>query len=214
MLTIKYYSTIYILFFSIIVCAQSNEEKLKEINNVAVRMFANMNNRDYNAIIDMTHPKVFEIAPKESIKELFKSMFEGNEDMTINVPKTNPDYKLSKLYINEKDSVDYAFISYDMKMDMTFHTQEFKDEEKSMMKTMMKSKGINVTFISNNKLDLFMQDRVTIILKDNFTNGKWVMVNYDPDSPLFFQILPESLLDNAKAYHQDLLLKQKKDKEE
>ncbi|SFD34305.1 hypothetical protein [Algibacter pectinivorans] len=193
--------------------AQNNEQALKEVNDVALKMFTDMNNRDYDAIIDMTHPKVFEIAPKASIKEVFKSMFEGNEDFSINIPKTVPNYKLSQVYTNQKDSVTYVFVSYDMKMDMSFHKQEFNDEAKTMMKTMMAGKGMDVTFKTNNALEVFMKDRITIILKDNHTNNKWVMVNYDADSPLFYNIVPVSLIESAKNYNQELMLLRKKEDE-
>ncbi|KAA5821158.1 hypothetical protein FPF71_16775 [Algibacter amylolyticus] len=200
-----------VMLLSALGFAQNNEQALKEVNEIALQMFADMNNRDYDAIIDMTHPKVFEIAPKDAIKDVFKSMFEGNEDFSINIPKTVPNYKLSEVFTNEKDSVKYVFVSYDMKMDMTFHKQEFDDEAKTMMKIMMASKGMDVTFKTNNALDIFMKDRITIILKDNHTNNNWVMVNYDADSPLFYNIVPASLLESVKTYNQDLMLLRKKE---
>ncbi|WP_298553382.1 hypothetical protein [uncultured Algibacter sp.] len=204
--------------FMMLLCAtafsQSNEETLKQIDKIALKMFTDMNNRDYDAIIEMTHPKVFEIIPKESMKDVFKSMFEGNEEFSIDVPKTIPKYKLSKVFINEKDSLKYVFVSYDMAMKMTFHKQEFDDESKNMMKNVMLAKGMEVSFISNNSMDIFMKDRVTIVLKDNTTNNKWVMVNYDADSPLFYNIVPASLLESAKSYNQDLMIERKKREEE
>ena len=55
-----------------------------------------------------------------------------------------------------------------------------------------------------------MKDRITIVLKDNSTNNNWAMVNYDPDSPIFYQILPSELLEKAKIYKQDLMLESAK----
>lgn len=202
------------IFISVSSFAQTNSDILKDVDNITLKMFNDMNNRDYDAILDMTHPKVFEMAPKESIKAVFKSMFEGNEEFSIDIPKIIPKYKLSNVFKNEKDSLQYVFVSYDMNMKMTFHKQDFDDDSKKMMKTMMAAKGMEVTFITNNALEIFMNNRITIILKDNTTNNKWVMVNYDPDSPLFYNIVPTSLLESAKDYNQDLMLESKLKKEQ
>ena len=199
--------TIGVLF--LLVCAtnfaQSNNETLKHIDSLTLKMFNDMNNRNYDGILEMTHPKVFEILPKETMKTVIKSTFEGNEEFSINIPKIVPEYKLSEIFTNETDSINYAFASYDLKMEMTFHKQDFDEESKDMMKTMMKSKGMDVTFLTDNTMSVLMNDRITIVLKDNTTNNKWVMINYDPDSPLFYQIVPGSIQDSAKNYKQNLM---------
>lgn len=194
--------------------AQSKENVLKLVDSMALKMFKDMNNRDYDAILDMTHPKVFEIVPKESMKGIFKSMFEGNEDFSIEIPQTIPKYKISEIFEIETDTLKYAFVSYDMEMNMTFNKQEFDEASKETMVAMMKTKGIDVDFVSDNTLAMLMRDRMTIILKDNSTNDKWVMINYDPDSPLFYQIVSSSLLEKAKEYNQSLMLQSKKESED
>ena len=203
-----------ILIACVSVTAQSSENALKVVDSMALKMFNDINNRDYDAILDMTHPKVFEIVPKESMKGIFKSMFEGNEDFSIDIPKVTPEYRISEIFEIENDTLQYAFVSYDMEMNMTFNKQEFDEASKGTMVSMMKTKGIDVDFVSDNTLAMLMRDRMTIILKDNSTNDKWVMINYDPDSPLFYQIIPSSLLEKAKEYNQNLMLQSKKESED
>lgn len=53
-------------------------------------------------------------------------------------------------------------------------------------------------------------DRLVIFLKDEKTNGEWKMVNYDPNSPLFVQILPVEIIEKAKNHHQAIMLESKK----
>ncbi len=197
------------LFLSINFFAQGNAE----IKKIANKMFVDMNNRDYDAILDMTHPKVFEIVPKDQMKNVLKSTFEGSSEFSIEIPKTIPEFKISKLFTEKENDLSYAFVSYDMSMNMTFHNQEFDDESKKMMIGVMKAKDMDVTFVSNNSMNVLMNNRMTIVLKDTTTNDKWVMVNYDPDSPLFYQILSSDLLEMAKSYKQDLMLESKKKKQ-
>lgn len=190
--------------------AQNGETISNDLDGIAKKIFMDMNNRDFDAILDMTHPKVFDFVPKDQMKTVLKSMFEGTDQFSIEIPETIPEYKLSKTFSREKNNLKYAFLSYDMKMKMTFHDQEFDDDSKKMMTSAMQAKDMDVNFISNNSMDVLMNDRVTIIMKDDSTANKWVMINYDPDSPLFYQVLSSEVMEAAKAYKQDLMLESKK----
>lgn len=207
---IKHYSNLVLSILVIVISlnsfAQTNAKTLTQIDSLANKMFVDMNNRDYDAILDMMHPKAFEMAPKDVLKNIFKSTFEGNDEFSVDIPKTIPDYKLSEVFESE-DNLEYAFVSYDMSMKMTFHKQEFDEEAKQMMTTVMKAKGMDVSFLTNNTLSIVMKNRLTIILRDDFTEDKWVMLNYDPDSPLFYQIVPEGISETARVYRQNLMEK-------
>lgn len=185
----------------------SNDDKV--LDSLVIQMFTNMNNKDYDAILDSTHPKVFELIPKESMKDVLKSMFEGNEDLIIELPKLNPEYKLTQIYKGE-NNLEYAFVSYDLNTKMTFPNQEFDDETKQIMFSSMKAKGFDIEFTSNNSMDVLIKNSMTIIIRENATNYKWAMVNYNPDSPLFYQILPSEVMEKAREHKQNLMLESKK----
>ena len=184
------------------------ENSNKEIEVIANQMFIDMNNKDFDAILDMTYPKVYDYASKEQMKSLIKSIFQGNDEILVEISKDIPAYKITDIV--KKDSINYAFVSYDLKMKMTFKKEDFDEDSKKMMKSIMKSKGMNVNFVSNNSMDVLMEDRITILIKDHLTNNKWKMLNYDPDSPLFYQMTPSVLIEAGKKYKQDLMLSRKK----
>lgn len=190
------------------------QENTSVINDIAQKMFEDMINKDFDAIIDMTHPKVFDIAPKDQIKEVFKMTFEGNSEFAIEIPDKIPTYKISEVFKGTENNLEYAFISYDLRMKMTFHNQEFDDEAKQTMTAMMKVQGMEVTFLSDNSMDVLLKDSLTIILREDATDNKWVMVNYQADSPLFFQVVSSELIEKAKEYKQNLMLATKKKSEE
>ena len=202
--------TLIVLFLSISLQNHAQDsEKLKVIDSLSLKMFTDMNNKDYDAIIDMTHPKVFEMVPKEAMVTVFKSIIEGNEDFSVEIPEQIPDYKVSKIFTDDDGKTDYAFVSYDMKMTMTFHKEEYNDEMKETMTKMMKLQGMEVEFTSNNSMKVNMPNRMTILINDDTTNNKWAMINYDPNSPLFFQLLSAPVLEKAKEYYQDLMIENK-----
>ena len=184
-----------------------------EVDKVAKQMFIDMNNRDYDAILEMSHPKVFELVSKDQMKDFLKSTIEGNEQFSIDIPKVIPEYKISKIYKEEEDNLQYAFVSYDMSMNMTFHDQKFDEEAKKIMASTMKAQGMDTEFLSENTVKIIMNDRITVILKGDSTKNKWVMMNYDTSSPLVYQVFSTSLLETAKKYREDLLLESKKKRE-
>jgi hypothetical protein len=210
----RYYKNIILLsillLVSILGYSQKGIKPTKEVEGIARKMFVDMVNRDYDAILEMTHPKVYEIVPKNQMRTVLKSTLEGNSEFSIDFPKTVPNYKLSNIFKGKKDDLQYAFVSYDLKTKMTFHNQEFDEETKKMMVSMMKVKGMFVKFISKNSMNVLMKDRITIILRDNSTKNNWVMINYDPDSPLSYQLLSTDLLEASKRYKQSLMLETKK----
>ena len=210
----KYVSKFLIVIFLYLAFAPkgfSQEVEIKkELDSISRKMFEDMNNRDFDAIMDMTHPELFKLVPKESMIDLMKSMFEGTEELSILVSDEIPDYYVSSVFRDEENNSDYAFVDYDLSMTMTFHKQEFDEEAQETMVKMMKLQDMDVDFLSNNSMAVNMLNRMTIIIKDESTNNKWAMINYDPNSPLFFQILSASVLEKAKDYYQDLMIEHKK----
>jgi len=199
-----------VVFTSINFAQEVSEDSIKEIDSMASKMFTDMNNRDYDAIIEMTHPKVFDLVPKETMVSVFKSTLEGNSEFSIEIPKQIPEYKISDVFKDEEGGSDYAFVSYDMEMSMTFNNESFDEETKETMVKMMKMQGMDAEFVSDKTVHLNMLNRMTILIKDESTNNKWAMINYDPDSPLFFQLLSATVIEKAKSYYQDLMIAQKK----
>ncbi len=167
------------------------------------KMFVAMAEKDYDFILDKTHPKVFSFVGKEQMKDLLKTTFEGNEDMIMDLPKKVLDYKLSAVFTGKENNLKYAFIVYDMPMKMTFKNQKFNDEEKELMKSMMESQKMEANFISDKELNILKKNSITIIMKDDETQNKWVMVNYEPNSPMG-SIIPAELLLACKEYEKSL----------
>ncbi len=203
-------SSVFVLFSFQLIAQNTNVPK--GVHTVTKQMFSYVNAKNYDGILEISYPKIFEILPKKQMKLVFKSTFEGDEDFKLEIPKIKPVYKVSKLYKDSKENLQFAFVSYDMSMNMTFHNQEFDEDGKKMMTNIMKAKGMDVTFTADNAMNVKMNDRVNIVIKDEFTNNQWRILNYDPDSPLFYQIIPTKVLEEAKAYRQDLLLERKKAK--
>lgn len=202
-------ATVLFVSTSVSITAQSTTSIASELDALTHQMFVDMNNKNYDAILEKTHPKVFEMVSKETMSTVIKSMFEGNEQFSIEIPKEIPEYKVSQVFKGSENNLEYAFASYDMKMNMTFKDQTFDETGKETMKSMMSAQGMVVDFISDNTIKVIIKNSMTIILREDTTNNEWVMINYDADSPLFYQILSKEVLEKSKSYKQDLMLASK-----
>ncbi len=199
------------LFGFTVLTAQENPGDTKAlINDLALEMFEDTVNKNFEAIINRTHPKVFEFAPKEMMISLFESMFNGGEGFKIDIPNEIPAYKISDIYEGKEGNLTFAFVSYDMKMNMTFIDESFDDEGKEMMVAMMNSQGLDVEFISDNTMKVLQKDQITVFLKEEATNNKWVLINYDTSSPIYSKVLSAELIEQAEAYKQSLTFQSKK----
>jgi hypothetical protein len=185
--------------------AQVDSKTKATVNKMAKQMFIDMNNRDYDAIIEMSYPKLFELAPKDMVKNMIKSALEGNEAYSIEIPKFDPNkYGLSEIKVDKSASLAYAFVSYDIDMKMTFNNQTFDETAKAMMKSEMESKGMDAEFLSDNTVKMMMKNRITILIKDKNTNQKWAMINYEEGSSMFADLLPAVVMEDAKKYAETL----------
>lgn len=205
----KNFKIVFVLVFVLLSFSNvlAQREALVQLSD---QMFEKTNERDFDALLDMTYPKIYDIVPKETMKNLFVSMFQGTEEVTIDIPKMTPKYILSENFKDDKSNTNFAFLTYDMQMTMTFKTQEFDDDSKEMMVKMMKAQGMDASFESNSKANVNAPDRMVIFISDELTNNEWKLLNYDPTSPIFSQLLPIDILEKAKNYHQNILLESKK----
>jgi len=204
--------TLVVFLSGINIVAQEVSQERAELDSLVTRMFQAIDKKDYDIIFDMSHPAIFDIASREMLLLAIKATFEGNEEFAVEIDKGIPNYKLSPVYKDESEEENgrlYAFASYNMGMVMTFKQQEFDEEAKEMMHGVFATQGMDVTFTSNNTLHIIKKNSLTILLRDIDTEGKWVMINYDPDSPFFYNVLPKSIIKSARAYNQELMLDSK-----
>ena len=202
-----YNSLVVFLLYFISINSFSQQNELKKITD---EMFQFTNNRDFDALMDMTYPKVFEMVPKETMKNFFVSMFEGNDEVKIDLPKQNPGYEISDIYNDKSSKTDYAFLTYDMVMSMIFTNQSFNDEEKVIMIDALKVQSMEAKFETDKKINVFAPNRMIIFLKNETSKNKWSMLNYEVNSSEFDGFLPAPILEKAKTYYQDILSHSKK----
>lgn len=200
-----------IIFAFLLVCsafmmAQSaDQKKILEDSNSFMLL---MKNKNYEGIMDLTHPALFEKIEKETLINAFKALLEGNQEFKMELEDVSPNaFDVSEIFFT-KEKEKYAFVTYPMKMKMSFLNEKFDDEKKKMMTNMMEIQGIKSKFVDDSTLEMAKQSMI-IAVNDKTTNNTWKYVNYDETNPLFVSIIPVEIMKKAKEYYADFLIKQK-----
>ncbi|MCQ9634593.1 hypothetical protein MP477_06450 [Chryseobacterium sp. WG23] len=199
---------IYIFLFlcSGFLWAQSaDQKKILEDSRSFISLFQK---KDYDGMVNMTHPAIFEKIDKQTMIDGFKKMFEKNDEFEIEMVDTDQTtFNVSDIFTTA-DNTKYAFSSYPMKMKMTFLKEKFDDDKKKMVLGMMEAQGMEAKFINDTTLEMSKQSMI-LALNDKTTSNTWKYLNYDEANPLYVSIVPVEVMKKAKEYYANLLIKQK-----
>lgn len=197
----------FLLICSVFMMAQSADEK--KILEDSQSFMSLLEKKDYDMMLDMTHPGIFEKMDKSTLSNSFKAMLEGNEEFKIEIINTDKNaFSVSQIF-KTGDGVKYAFVTYPMKMKMTFLKEKFDEEKKKMMLGMMEMQGMKAQFTNDSALEMSKESMI-IALNDKVTKGSWKYLNYDEANPLYVSVVPAEIMTKAKEYYADFLIKQKK----
>lgn len=197
----------FLLICSVFMMAQSADEK--KILEDSQSFMTLLENKDYDRMLDMTHPGIFEKMDKNTLSNSFKAMLEGNDEFKIEIINADKNaFSVSQIF-KTGDDVKYAFVTYPMKMKMSFLKEKFDEDKKKMMLEMMEMQGMKAQFINDSALEMSKESMI-IALNDKVTKGSWKYLNYDEANPLYVSVVPAEIMTKAKEYYADFLIKQKK----
>ena len=167
-----------------------------------------LKDKNYDGMMDLTHPALFEKIDKQVLINTFKTMLEGNEEFKIEVADVNANaFNVSEIFTS-KENGKFAFVIYPMKMKMSFLKEKFDDERKKMMMNMMEVQGMKSKFTDDSTLEMSKESMI-IAVNDKTTHNMWKYINYDEANPLFASIMSVEIMKMAKEYYANFLIKQK-----
>lgn len=151
----------------------------------AYKAGASMN---YDAIFETTYPKVFDIIPKEQMKQMMEQMME-TEQFAIKMVETTPNFTFSE--IKKVGTKNFCMVDHDNVMQMTF--VEPMGEDVNMMIDIFKTsmEATEVTFDEATNSFTIKLRATLIAVADEVTNNKWKFLNKDKENRLFAMIFDE-----------------------
>lgn len=196
---------IFILISGFLMAQSADQKKILDDSRSMIEL---MEKKDYNGILNLTHPAIFDKISREAMMEGFKAMFDGNEEFKIEIGKIDQNAFNTSEVFSGKDNVKYAFVIYPMKMKMTFLKEKFDDEKKTMMIGMMEAQGMKAKFLDDHTVEI-NKESMTVAINDKSTGNVWKYINYDETNPLYASVIPVEVMKKAKEYYADFLIKQK-----
>lgn len=164
-------------------------QDLATLKTEALKAYKAASNMNYDEIFETTYPKVFDIVPKESMKEMFEQMME-NEQFSIKLVEVLPELSFGE--IKKIGNQTFCLVDHNNVMNMTFKTP--MDDAEMMIdifKTSMQAKEVTYDKATNT---FTITLRSTLIaVADDLTNKKWKFVNKDKDNQLFSMIFDDQV---------------------
>lgn len=200
-----------LIFLCLFICsgfmlAQSVEQKkILEDSKAFMSLFEK---KDYEGMLDLTHPAIFEKIDRKMMADSFSSLLEGNDEFKIEMVDADKNiFSVSDVFTTQ-DNTKYAFSTYLMQMKMIFLKETFDEEKKKMMISLMEAQGIKARFLNDTTLEMSKQSMI-LALNDKSTGNTWKYLNYDEANPLYISIVPVEVMKKAKEYYANLLIKQR-----
>ncbi len=193
------------LLFSGVCFAQTAEQNQILQDSRSFMKF--LDQKNYEKILEMSHPALTEKFDKEMLIQAFKMVFEGNEELSMKIyPIDDNQYSVSEVFT--EGTAKYAFVSFPMKMQMVFKKQKLDDAAKKMMINAMEVQGMKAHFTDDSTVEV-NKLALTLALKDQSTNNIWKYINHDDNNAIYTSIVPVEIIKKARSYYSDLLIKQK-----
>lgn len=162
---------LFALVFSMSASGQDMESLKPGVDQMIVATIG----RDYETLMDLTYPKIFEFASREEYIETIKSAFD-NDMMTVRLDLSQPNYRFSD--VKNVGVRKFCVVRYDSRMDM--HLKNPDKEMSAMIVDGLSRSGQykSVSYDEKKKIISVAGDAILVGVADESTQHKWKFVNY------------------------------------
>lgn len=146
--------------------------------------------QDFNAILDLTYPKLFTIAPREAMLKLLEDTFNGNSTFKIKMISVEPNFQFGN--IKKIEDKTFCVIKHNNAMVMTF-LEKIEDPKMylSLFKESMKTEEITFDEKTNSiKIRLIS---TMIAVADETTKNEWRFLNDDKSGKMFSLLFNDNI---------------------
>ena len=180
------------LFTFILALTISNNfaQSLETLKNETVKIYNASYNMDFETILDLTYPKVFDIVNRETMLSSLDNLFQ-NKTMKVRFiyPKVNFIYS----DIKEIEGKKFCVINYKNAMRITFDEKLNQEKVAIFLKSMNEAKKYNTVQFETERNSFFLEgNSILIAISDQFSKNQWTFLNHD-SGDFFVQIFSASI---------------------
>jgi len=173
-----------LLLFLLVTVQQSFSQDLNTLKTNAEEVYKSTLNLDYDKILETTYQKLFEIVPKDEIKQILVTTFSGNNEMKIKLLNVPPNFRFGK--IKKIEDHTFCLIDYDLAMQFEIKGKQFNKSEgielAANMKKAMDATDVTFDELSNSFKVLKRTDMIAVW--DDSTNNHWQFLNRDKNNQI------------------------------
>lgn len=178
-----------LLFVTVLSFVTTFAQDKKSLEQRAQKMVEVTYNLQYDAILDHTYPKVFDIVPRDVLREALENMFK-TEEFTVKLINVAPNFKFGE--IKKIDNSFYSLVDHDLAMEMKFN-EPIEDE--GLYIDALKA-GLDTEEVAFNKTTntISVKKRAQMVaINDEVSKNLWTFINND-NGPLMNQLLSEKVI--------------------
>ena len=189
-----------VLFLFILSCSLATNAQADEAMKARLDTFMKLNQAlNFEKLMDYIYPKVFTIAPREQLIQVFKESFAGNDELSMEMDSLRTGTISKPVTIGEGS---YYLIGYSMLIRIKL-TNEKADAGNSMLGLMKSQYGEdNVRYDKATGKFVITVNTSMVAIKDA-QSPQWSFLNFEPDHPLAAQLLDEAVITKLKSFTEE-----------
>ncbi|MES2484641.1 MAG: hypothetical protein V4581_01650 [Bacteroidota bacterium] len=174
-------------FLTLSITAQTQ----KELETGVAQMYNNTIKGNYEDLLKITYPKLFDIVPKNQMLEVLQNMING-DGYTMIIVDTPPNFVYGP--IKKIGGGSYCMIKHDLKMKMIFKAKLTAEEGKQMIETFKAGMQPDEVSFDANENSITLKKRAEVIaVADTLTANNWTFLNRS-GSPLMAKIFDAKVM--------------------
>jgi len=176
----------------------SAEDKT-DLTNTISQFLKHTKNLDFGAIVDMSYPKIFELATKEQMLEILNGLTAMGFELSYDsITSQEP------VLVAENDSIKYALINYYSEMVMKITNEELRNEESiNLLKlSLANTGGVNsIDYVEERSSLVIKGNKRLLAIKDNSYGPQWTAIEFDVNNAVLNSMLiPTSVLTKISEF--------------
>ena len=177
-------------FLVLLIVSSSYSQSLETLKNETVKMYDASYSMDFETILDLTYPKVFEIVNRETMLSSLDNLFQNK---TMKVRFVFPAVAFTYSDIKVIEDKKFCVINYKNAMRITFDEKLTEDRVAIFLKSMNDTKKYTTVKFETEKNSFFLEgNSILIAVSDERSKNSWTFINHDSDA-FFVQIFNDNI---------------------
>lgn len=182
-----------IVYLAILLCSFSYAQNKQELEKNTQKMYDASYNMNFEDVLDLTYPKLFDIIPRDKMLEMLNKTFE-NETYTIRLVFVSPKFSFSEIKKIEDKTLDV--ITYTNAMRIKFEQKLTQEKADEIVKAYKETGAYTVINFEKDRNSFYIEGKSTLVgIADESTKQTWKFVNYDKRrAEMMNKIISENIL--------------------